>query len=432
MLQFKAPKGTTDILPDVAGRWQYLERKAIELFSFYGYEPIITPVFEHTEIFQRSIGMSTDIVQKEMYTFMDKGGRSLTLRPEGTAPVIRAYVEHNMNLLPQPVKLYYTGPMFRYERPQAGRYRQFWQLGIEAIGSDDPAIDAETILLMINYFKSVGLKELTLYINSMGCDKDRPAYIRLLKDYAEENREKLCRDCRKRIDLNPLRLFDCKEESCQLVMQDAPKIIDYLDEACKEHFNKVRQYLDMQGIVYIIKPELVRGLDYYTKTAFEVVSPLLGAQNAIGGGGRYNKLVEEFGGPPTPGIGFAIGTERLSIAVDKEGAFVSIDNKMDIFIAIADEAAKSAAINLLFALREAKISADIDYMGRSLKGQLKYADKRGFKYTVFLGSRELESGKVAIKNMETGEQIEVPLNELVDKLLEIIKQNQPSISQTID
>ncbi len=432
MLQFKAPKGTTDILPDVARRWQYLERKAAELFSLYGYEPIITPVFEHTEIFQRSIGMSTDIVQKEMYTFMDKGGRSLTLRPEGTAPVIRAYVEHNMNLLPQPVKLYYTGPMFRYERPQAGRYRQFWQLGIEAIGSDDPAIDAETILLMINYFKSVGLKELTLYINSMGCDKDRPAYIRLLKDYAGENREKLCKDCRKRIDLNPLRLFDCKEESCQLVMQDAPKMIDYLDEACKEHFNKVRQYLDMQSIVYIIKPELVRGLDYYTKTAFEVVSPLLGAQNAIGGGGRYNKLVEEFGGPPTPGIGFAIGTERLSIAVDKEGAFVSTDSKMDVFIAIADEAAKSAAINLLFALREAKISADIDYMGRSLKGQLKYADKRGFKYTVFLGSRELESGKVAIKNMETGEQIEVPLNELVDKLLEIIKQNQPSISQTID
>ncbi len=419
-MQFKAPKGTTDILPDVARRWQYLEHKAIELFSIYGYEPIVTPMFEHTEVFLRSIGISTDIVQKEMYTFADKGGRSLTLRPEGTAPVIRAYVDHNMNQLPQPVKLYYTGPMFRYERPQAGRYRQFWQMGIEAIGSDDPAIDAEAILLMINYFKSVGLKELTLYINSMGCDEDRPVYIRLLKDYAEENREKLCRDCQKRIDLNPLRLFDCKEESCQLVMKDAPKIIDYLDKECKAHFNKVRQYLDTQGIAYIIKPELVRGLDYYTKTTFEVVSPFLGAQNAIGGGGRYNKLVEEFGGPPTPGIGFAIGTERLSIAVEREGAFLSIDNKMDVFVAVPDEAARSTAINLLSALREAGISSDLDYMGRSLKGQLKYADKRGFKYTVFLGSRELESGEVVVKNMETSEQLEVPLKELVDKLSEIL------------
>lgn len=431
-MRFKAPKGTTDILPEVANKWQHLERTAIKLFKAYGYEPIVTPIFEHTEVFQRSIGVSTDIVQKEMYTFEDKGGRSLTLRPEGTAPVIRAYVEHNMGQLPQPVKLYYTGPMFRYERPQAGRYRQFWQIGVEAIGSDDPAIDAESILLMINYFKSVGLKELTLFINSMGCENDRPHYIRVLKEFAYSNREKLCRDCQKRIDLNPLRLFDCKDESCQTVMKDAPKITDYLDEECRNHFNTVKYYLDTQGISYIIKPELVRGLDYYTKTTFEVVSPLLGAQNAIGGGGRYNKLVEEFGGPPTPGIGFAIGTERLSIAAEKEGAFVSIEDKMDVFIALADKAAEEAAVNLLFTARGAGISADMDYLGRSLKSQLKYADKRSFKYTVFLGSKELETEIVTVKNMETAEQFEVKLGELTEKLSIILGKVNESTANMIE
>jgi len=420
-LQFKAPKGTTDILPDVAIKWQYLERKAIELFRNYGYQPVITPIFEHTEVFQRGIGSSTDIVQKEMYTFEDKGGRSLTLRPEGTAPVIRAYVEHNMNQFPQPVKLYYTGPMFRYERPQAGRYRQFWQMGVEAIGSDDPAIDAESILLLLNYFKAVGLKELILYINSMGCENDRPKYIQILKDYANGNRERLCRDCQKRIDLNPLRLFDCKDESCQIVMKDAPKLLDYLDEDCRKHFDTVKHYLEMQGIAYEVKPELVRGLDYYTKTTFEIVSPLLGAQNAIGGGGRYNRLVEEFGGPPTPGIGFALGTERLAIAVEKEGAFVSIEEGIDVFITVADEVAKQAAVNLLYALRGNAISADIDYMGRSLKAQLKAASRRGAKYAVFLGSKELETGIVIVKNMETGEQQEVKLSELGQYLADVIE-----------
>lgn len=431
-MRFKAPKGTTDILPDVARKWQYLERKATELFKNYGYEPVVTPIFEHTDVFTRSIGTSTDIVQKEMYTFEDKGGRSLTLRPEGTAPVIRAFVEHNMNQLLQPVKLYYTGPMFRYERPQAGRYRQFWQIGVEAIGSDDPAIDAETILLMINYFKSVGLRELTLLINSMGCENDRPQYIRVLKEFADANREKLCRDCQKRIDLNPLRLFDCKDESCQIVMKDAPKITDYLDEDCRNHFDTVKRYLDMQGISYIIKPELVRGLDYYTKTTFEVVSPLLGAQNAIGGGGRYNKLVEEFGGPPTPGIGFAIGTERLSIAAEKEGAFISIEDKMDVFIAVADKAAEAAAVKHLFAMRGTGISADMDYMGRSLKSQLKYAGKQGFKYTVFLGSKELETGVIAVKDMETGGQFEIKLSELTEKLSIMLGKISESTTNVIE
>lgn len=419
-MRFSAPKGTTDILPDLAIKWQYLERKASDMFEAYEYEPIINPIFEHTEVFQRGIGSSTDIVQKEMYTFEDKGGRSLTLRPEGTAPVIRAYVQNNMNQLPQPVKLYYAGPMFRYERPQAGRYRQFFQIGVEAIGSDDPAIDAENILLMINYFKSVGLKELTLYINSMGCEKDRPRYIELLKEYAHAHEEELCKDCRKRIEMNPLRLFDCKNESCQLIMSDAPKIIDYLDEDCKNHFNAVRHYLDMQGVAYIIKPELVRGLDYYTKTTFEVVSPLLGAQNAIGGGGRYNKLVEEFGGPPTPGIGFAIGVERLTIAVEKEGVFQAMEEKTDVFIAVADKTAKLPAINLLYTIRGAGIAADVDYMGRSLKGQLKYANKKGFRFTIFLGPQELETGVVQVKDMKTSEQYDVKLNELVDWLSNII------------
>lgn len=420
-MQFRAPKGTTDILPDIARKWQYLERKAIELFKEYGFEPIITPIFEHTEVFQRGIGTSTDIVQKEMYTFEDKGGRSLTLRPEGTAPVIRAYVENNMNQLPQPIKLYYSGPMFRYERPQAGRYRQFWQLGVEAIGSDDPAIDAEAILLMVNYFKAVGLRDITLYVNSMGCENDRPVYMRVLKDYENEHRAELCRDCQKRIDLNPLRLFDCKNETCQAVMKDAPKIVDYLDEECRQHFADVMHYLDMQGIGYELKPELVRGLDYYTKTTFEVVSPLLGAQNAIGGGGRYNKLVEEFGGPQTPGIGFAIGTERLTLAVEKEGVFLTLEDRMDVFVAMAEAAVKQPVINLLYGLRKEGISADMDYMGRSLKGQLKYANKRGFKYTVFIGPDELESGQTTVRNMQTGEQSEVQLSELVQYLKEAVK-----------
>lgn len=420
-MQFRAPKGTVDILPDIAKKWNYLESKATELFKIYGYERIKTPVFEHTEVFLRSIGASTDIVQKEMYTFEDKAGRSLTLRPEGTAPVIRAYVEHNMNQWPQPVKLFYMGPMFRYERPQAGRFRQFFQMGVEVIGSDDPAIDADNIVLMINYFKAVGLKNLTLYINSMGCDNDKPQYIELLKQYAESKREQLCKDCQKRIDMNPLRLFDCKDQSCQAVMGDAPKLIDHLCEECKNHFSSVRQYLDMQGLGYIVKPELVRGLDYYTRTTFEVVSAQLGAQNAIGGGGRYNKLVEEFGGPPTPGIGFAIGVERLSIAVEKEGVFETLEDTMDVFIALADDAAKPAAINLLYKLRGEGIRTDMDYMDRSLKGQLKFAGKKEFKYVIFLGSQELESGQVAIKHMKTGEQSEVKLSELLEKIIEFIR-----------
>ncbi|MDP2211084.1 MAG: histidine--tRNA ligase [Candidatus Aquicultor sp.] len=419
-MQFRVPKGTTDIVPDVAVKWQYLERKAVELFKTYGYKPIITPIFEHTEVFTRSIGSSTDIVQKEMYTFEDKGKRSLTLRPEGTAPVIRSYVEQNMNQLPQPVKLYYTGPMFRYERPQAGRYRQFWQIGVEAIGSDDPAVDAESILLLVNYFKAVGLKELTLYINSMGCENDRPQYIEMLKEYAEAKRESLCNDCVKRVDLNPLRLFDCKNETCQAVMADAPKLIDHLCESCSGHFDEVKHYLEMQCVNYTIKPELVRGLDYYTKTTFEIVSPLLGAQNAIGGGGRYNKLVEEFGGPSTPGIGFALGTERLALAVEKEGVFDVNENSTEVFIAVADPAAKHAAVNILYQLRSNDISSDIDYMNRSLKAQLNAANRRGIRYFVFLGSRELEAGAVVVKDMEDGAQVEVKLNELVEHLTGLV------------
>ena len=419
-MQFRVPKGTTDIVPDVAVKWQYLERKAVELFKKYGYKPIITPIFEHTEVFTRSIGSSTDIVQKEMYTFEDKGKRSLTLRPEGTAPVIRSYVEQNMNQLPQPVKLYYTGPMFRYERPQAGRYRQFWQIGVEAIGSDDPAVDAESILLLVNYFKAVGLKELTLYINSMGCENDRPQYIEMLKDYATKRRESLCNDCVKRVDLNPLRLFDCKHETCQAVMADAPKLIDHLCESCRSHFDEVKHYLEMQCVNYTIKPELVRGLDYYTKTTFEIVSPLLGAQNAIGGGGRYNKLVEEFGGPSTPGIGFALGTERLALAVEKEGVFDVNENSTEVFIAVADPAAKHAAVNILYELRSNNITSDIDYMDRSLKAQLKAANRRGIRYFVFLGSRELEAGAVVVKDMEDGAQEEVKLNELVEHLTGLV------------
>jgi histidyl-tRNA synthetase len=419
-LDFKAPKGTSDMLPDLAEKKLYLEEIATKKFDIYGYRPIITPLFEHTEVFDRGIGKATDIVQKEMYTFTDKAGRNLSLRPEGTAPVVRAYLEHNLNRLSQPLKLYYLGPMFRYERPQAGRYRQFWQIGVEAIGSAEPTLDTEVIILLLDILQVFGLKQLKLYLNSMGCEKCRPNYAKLLKEYAEPLADKLCSDCRKRLKLNPLRLFDCKNRNCITILNGAPKLLDYLDNECQRHFTEVKALLDLLEINFEINSKLVRGLDYYTRTTFEVVSEKLGAQNALGGGGRYDRLVEVFGGPPTPAIGFALGTDRVLIAAEKEQIEIPVNNKLQIFIAVLEKEARYHAVKLLHNLRRRGIKAETDYLSRSLKAQLKLADKLGAKFTIMIGPDELEKRELLIRNMETGAQFNIAFGK-VDDWLESLK-----------
>ncbi len=413
-VQFKAPKGTMDLLPEKAAKWRYLDQLAGWICERYGYRPVVNPIFEQTELFARGIGSATDIVQKEMYTFTDKGGRSLTLRPEGTAPVMRAYLEHGMGQLPQPVKLYYYGPMFRQERPQAGRYRQFFQVGAELIGSDTPEADAEVIALLMDYFRAVGLKELELQINSMGDQVCRPAYVEALKQHVLPLTERLCPDCAKRLDTNPLRLFDCKNPGCKEVLVEAPKLLDYLDEDCRSHFERVQELLKAIGLDYKINPRLVRGLDYYTRTTFEVVSPRLGAQNAIGGGGRYDRLIEELGGPPTPATGFALGVDRLVLAADAEGVDLPVDTRLAVFVAYASEEAVPASFKLVSRLRAAALAADMDYTGRSLKAQVKYADKLGAVFTVFLGPDELAKQSALIRDMKSGDQVEVPLVGVID------------------
>ncbi len=417
-MEIKAPRGTSDILPEKAGIWQFLERRAISLFERYGYRRIITPIFEYTELFRQGIGESTDIVQKEMYTFRDRRGRSLTLRPEATAPVVRAFLEHDLLKHSQPVKLYYIGPMFRYERPQAGRYREFWQIGVEAIGSLDPALDGEVILLLMHYLKDVGLKHLQLHLNSMGCFKCRPSFTESLEGYLQPRIGEFCSDCKRRIKLNPLRVFDCKKEACQNLLSNAPRILDHLCEDCKVHFHEVQEYLKMMDLNHVINPSLVRGLDYYTRTTFEVISPHLGAQNALGGGGRYDNLVEGCGGPPTPATGFALGTERVAMALEKEGVSLPKDSTLDVFLAIVGRDQKPDGFALLSRIREEDIAADMDYGGRSLKGQMKLADKLGVSYALFLGSKELGRGVCRIRDMKTGEQVEVKLEE-VPKWLKI-------------
>ncbi|MHB0975859.1 MAG: histidine--tRNA ligase [Candidatus Aquicultorales bacterium] len=421
-MKYKAPKGTYDVLPDKGEKLEFLEEMARDLFKLYGYRPIQTPIFESTDVFARGIGEATDIVQKEMYTFEDKGGRSLTLRPEGTAPIVRAFVEHSMVQLSQPVKLYYSGAMFRYERPQSGRYRQFYQIGVEALGSDDPALDAEVIVLMVKYFNEAGVREMNLLINSMGCPKDRPAYIEALKEYARGRLEEVCGECSKRLEVNPLRLFDCKREECRASMAGAPKIVDYLCPECEAHFKEVRGFLDKELIEYVIEPILVRGLDYYTKTTFEIQSKYLGAQNAVGGGGRYDRLVEELGGSPTPAIGFALGIERLAMAVEAESGEMPGLFNLDAFVVTVDESVRPEAFKLAEALRDEGLVTEMDFMGRSVKAQIKLAGKLGAGYSIFLGPEELAKGRCTVKDMDSGEQEEVALDKAAeyigDKLFE--------------
>ncbi|MFC3211795.1 histidine--tRNA ligase [Planomicrobium okeanokoites] len=415
------PRGTYDVLPEQSAKWQEVEQKINELCRLYQYKEIRTPVFEHTELFQRGVGDTTDIVQKEMYTFQDRGDRSLTLRPEGTASVVRSYVENKLFGLPdQPVKLSYMGPMFRYERPQAGRTRQFVQFGVEAIGSKDPAIDAEVISLAMEVYRSVGLKQLRLVINSLGDTESRIAHKEALIKHFEPRIDEFCGDCQSRLTKNPLRILDCKVDRDHELMGTAPSLADYLNEESQAYFDGVKAYLEALGIEYVVDPNLVRGLDYYNHTAFEIMSDAegFGAITTLCGGGRYNGLVEDLGGPESPGIGFAMSIERLLLALEMEKVEIGQSADLEVYVVAMDESTKQKAFTLVRDLRGNGISADMDFNGRKVKAQMKSADRKGAAYVIVIGETELESGKVALKTMATGEQKELEFDKIAGAILE--------------
>ena len=409
----KRPRGTNDFLPAETAKWQYVEGLLRRLCREFGYEELRTPIFEETELFLRGVGDTTDIVQKEMYTFEDAGGRSITLRPENTASAVRAYVENKLFAEAQPSKLFYIGPMFRYERPQAGRFRQFHQFGVECFGAASPSADAEIITLAWEFYQRLGLKNLELNLNSVGCPNCRPHYRRALQDFLRQNFDKLCPTCQERFEKNPLRILDCKNPDCQSLLQGAPTTIDALCDDCREHFQQVLAHLDAVGIPYKINERLVRGLDYYTNTAFEIQLADIGAQSAVCGGGRYNRLVEEIGGNPTPGVGFALGMERVFGALAAQGIELPAEPKMQVFVAAQDKAAESLCFRLTTELRRAGIATGMDLLNRSLKAQFKYADKFRAAYTVVIGGDELARGTVQVRDMAGGEQQELPFEQAV-------------------
>jgi len=409
---YQAPRGTSDTLPKEQAYWHYIEQKVVDICQLYGYERIDTPTFEDTGLFARSVGEETDIVQKEMYTFEDMGGNKITLRPEGTAPVCRAYLEHGLHNLPQPVKLYYIAAIFRYERPQAGRYRQHYQFGYEAIGSDDPTLDVEVIDMAWQLFQSLNLHRLTLQLNSIGCKQCRPGYLTVLKDYYAKHTDDLCPDCKSRLKRNPLRLLDCKKPFCQQLADSAPRSIDYLCPECDDHFKQVQKNLGLLALPFEINHRLVRGLDYYTKTVFEIQPEEEGAQATIGGGGRYDDLIEELGGEPTPAIGFATGIERIILNLKKQNIPVPPLPRPQVFIAFVGDEARDEAIKLAATLRKNGIGA-IEALGsKSLKAQLRQANNLGARHTVIIGEQEVKTGTAILRDMNTSEQKTVPISEL--------------------
>lgn len=415
------PRGTQDILPGVVEEWQYVEQKMREITKRYNYSEIRTPIFEQTELFQRGVGETTDIVQKEMYTFEDRGGRSMTLRPEGTAPTVRSYVENKMYGDPnQPTKLFYIGQMFRYERPQAGRWRQFVQFGVEALGSNDPAIDAEVIALAMDVYRELGLKHLKLVINSLGDIESRKEHRNALIDHFKPRIGEFCSDCQSRLEKNPMRILDCKKDRDHELMNSAPSILDYLNDESQAFFEKVKMYLKDMGIEFEIDPRLVRGLDYYNHTAFEIMSNAegFGAITTLMGGGRYNGLAEEIGGPATPGIGFALSIERLLLALKAEDISLPIEKGLDCYLVALGDSAKDKAASLLYELRKAGFTAEKDYQDRKLKAQFKAADRLNVKYVAVLGEDELAKNVINIKDMATGTQEEVGLSNFIEYLLE--------------
>ncbi len=413
----KAPRGTKDITPKDAYKWNYVENKFREICALFGYEEMRTPIFEHTELFQRGVGETTDVVQKEMYTFEDKGKRSITLKPEGTAGAVRSFIENKMYADTQPTKLFYQTPCFRYERPQAGRQRQFHQFGIETLGSDKPSIDAEVIALAVQFFNELGLKNLQTCINSVGCPTCREKYNSILKEYLNKKSEVLCETCNERKEKNPMRVIDCKNPVCQENLSDIPYMIDNLCDECSDHFNKVQEYLTEMGINYKVDKTIVRGLDYYKKTAFEIISNDIGAQSTVCGGGRYDGLVEQLGGPKgVSGIGFALGVERLLLTLENNNIEIKNPKTTDIFIATIGEKAQTKSFKILKDLRENHISADKDHLDRSLKAQFKYSDKLNAKYTIVIGDDELEKDEVKLKDMSTSEQTTIKLSNIVEEL----------------
>ncbi|MBT9167381.1 MAG: Histidine--tRNA ligase [Syntrophomonadaceae bacterium] len=418
----KAPRGTRDILPGEVEQWQFFEEKVRELCRLFGYAEIRTPVFEHTELFLRGVGEVTDIVAKEMYTFTDRGERSLTLRPEGTAPVARAFLEHKLYGEAQPLKVYYIEPMFRYDRPQAGRYRQFHQFGVEVFGAMEPSLDAEVIALSLYVFRALGLEEFTLQLNSVGCPLCRDAYRICLQEELKDKLSRFCPDCAGRFHKNPLRILDCKQESCQELTVDVSLMLHKLCGDCAEHFAAVREAMDALGEPYLVNPRLVRGLDYYTKTAFEIVSPVLGAQSSLGGGGRYDHLLTTIGGPDMPGIGFGIGIERVLLARAAAGRALSESKSTDVFVATAGNVSAAAALRVVIDLRGQGVAADKDYLGRSLKAQLKFADKKQVSYLVILGDEEMKRGQAMLRDMQTGSQSGVALTDLTSMVVRLVKE----------
>jgi histidyl-tRNA synthetase len=413
---YKTARGTTDILPEEQAYWRYIEKAISDVTRLYGYQRIDTPVFEDTGLFSLSVGEGTDIVEKEMYTFEDKGGNSVTLRPEGTAPVCRAYLEHGMHNLPQPVKLYYQAPIFRYERPQAGRLREHHQFGCEAIGDDSPAVDAEVIGMAWSFYQSLGLARLSLQLNSIGCRQCRPAYLTLLKEYYAGCASELCADCKTRLVKNPLRLLDCKQPSCQAIADAAPASTDHLCQPCGEHFASLKKYLGLLGIPFKLNHRLVRGLDYYTRTVFEFQPEEEGGQSSIGAGGRYDNLIEELGGKPTPAIGFGIGIERVILNLKKQGVSVPALPPPQVLIAALGDAAGDLALRLAAELRQAGVSAVTAAGGKSLKAQLRQANALGVRFTVIIGEDEVKAGTAALRDMASARQETIPVKELTARL----------------
>lgn len=405
-MNIKAVKGFNDILPAETSVWQFIEQTSRDLFGSFGFSEIRVPVLENTELFARSIGDTTDIVEKEMYTFSDKGGNSLTLRPEGTAGVMRALIEHKLYALDSITRLYYMGPMFRHERPQKGRYRQFHQIGAEVVGGTDPIVDAQLLLMISRLFQRLGLDEPSMQINSLGCPDCRPGYREKLVEFLDERKGLLCEDCGRRSSQNPLRALDCKVPGCIEATAGAPEMLDHLCSNCSLHFDSVRSFLDAADVRFSINPRMVRGLDYYTRTTFEMVTGLLGSQSAVAAGGRYDGLVEQIGGPAVSGIGFALGVERVALLLgDRSGITVP-----DLFIAIAGDASRTRAFSLMAQMQQLGLRVEIDLEGKSLKSQMRRADKLGVAYSLVLGESEIESGRITLKRMSDGSSVLLPLD----------------------
>lgn len=423
---YKAPRGTFDILPQEQMYWKYVQERAASLCHLYGYQPLSTPIFEDAQVFTKTVAGGTDIVDKEMYIFRDKSGQELALRAEGTAPACRAYLEHGLHNLPQPVKLYYMGPAFRYERPQSGRYRQHHQFGFESLGDADPALDAEVIEMAGQFFYSLGITRFSVQLNSIGCKLCRPGYLEVLQHHYSGYVDSVCSDCKARLTRNPLRLLDCKQTSCQEIAGTAPKIADYLCLECQQHFRSVQRYLDATEIPFQLNPRLVRGLDYYTRTVFEIEPREKGGQSTLGGGGRYDDLIEGLGGKPTPAVGFAAGLERIILNLKMQKLDIPTLPKPDVFVAYLGEVAKIEAIRMASELRKADIAVIMATGGKSLRGQLRQTNSLGIPCALILGKEEVNNGNVSLRDMISGEQKTIPSSEIVAVLLSRMRTSRDS------